>query len=564
MNLNLRARVENTFDAIVVGSGISGGWAAKELCEKGLKVLMLERGRNVEHPNYPTTSKDPWEIAYGGRLTRAEKEKSHVQARHYSFRGDNKHFYINDLENPYTEVQRFDWIRGDVVGGRSLLWGRQSYRWSDLDFSANANDGHGVDWPVRYKDLEPWYSYVESFIGVSGRAEKWPNLPDGNFQPPMEMNCVEEHFRAEMQKKFPERLVTIGRVANLTAPVKGRGVCQSRNLCHRGCLYGAYFSTNASTLPAAFATGNLTLRPQSLVNRVLYDEQDKKATGVEVVDTTTHTVTEYYARLIFLNASTVSTAFILLNSTSDRFPNGLGNDSDQVGRNLMDHHKHAGAYADVEGFEDRYYIGRRPNGLYVPRYRNIDEQRTDYIRGFGYLGGASRAGWGNLQGQDVLGAALKTKAQTPGPWHFSLNGYGECLPYAENRVTLNTSVQDVYGRPTLTVDCSFKANEKAMQQDMANSAAEMLEAAGYKNVTPYVTTSYPGNANHEMGTARMGKDPKTSVLNAFNQVHAVPNVFVTDGACMTSNASANPSLTYMALTARACDYAVKELKRLNL
>lgn len=562
MNLNLQAKSQNTFDAIVVGSGISGGWAAKELSEKGLKVLMLERGKPVQHPDYPTATKDPWEFAHGGSLTQDDIARSHIQARHYSYRGDNKHFYVNDLENPYTEAKRFDWIRGDVVGGRSLLWARASYRWSDLDFEANAKDGHGVDWPIRYKDLAPWYDYVETFIGVSGNNDGVPHLPDGKFLPAMEMNCVEKGFKESIEKKFNGRHVIMGRTANLTQPVKGRGQCQARNLCHRGCPYGAYFSTNASTLPAAFATGNLTLRPNSLVNRVLYDEQKQRATGVEIIDSETNEVIEFYSKIVFLNAATLGTTFILLNSISGRFPNGLGNDSDQLGRNLMDHHKHAGANADVEGFEDQYYYGRRPIGLYVPRYRNMTEKRSDYLRGFGVQGGASRSGWGG--GINVLGEELKKSVQKPGGWHMYLGAFGECLPYPDNRVTLNTNQKDKWGRNTLTVDCEFKENEKAMQQDMAASSAEMLEAAGYKNVVPYVNTSFPGNANHEMGTARMGRDPKTSVLNAFNQMHAVKNVFVTDGSCMTSGACQNPSLTYMAITARACDYAVKELNRQNL
>lgn len=564
MNLNTKAKAQNTFDVIVVGSGISGGWAAKELCEKGLKVLMLERGKPVEHPNYPTTSTDPWNLDHRGRLTQEDRKNSHIQTRHYSFQGDNKHFYVNDLENPYTETKRYDWIRGDVVGGRSLLWGRHCYRWSDLDFEANKKDGHGVDWPVRYKDLEPWYDYVETFTGISGKAEGLAHFPDGKYLPAMEMNCVEKHFKEAVEKKFPDRRITIGRVANLTAPVKGRGVCQFRNQCHRGCLYGAYFSTNASTLPAAFATGHLTLQSDTIVNRVLFDEKTQRATGVEALNTQTNEVTEYYSRLVFLNASTLGTTFILLNSMSNRFPNGFGNDSDQVGRNLMDHHKQAGANARVEGFEDQYYFGRRPNGLYVPRYRNLKEKRTDYIRGFGLMGGAGRSGWNGKVLSEHIGASLKEEVQHPGGWSIGFTGFGECLPYQENRVTLNTKVKDKFGRNTLTMDCEFKENEKTMQQDMANSAAEMLEAAGYKDVNPYVNTSFPGNANHEMGTARMGRDPKTSVLNGFNQMHAVKNVFITDGSCMASTACVNPSLTYMALTARACDYAVKELDKLNI
>lgn len=563
MNLIEKGK-DNRYDAIVVGSGISGGWAAKELCEKGLKVLLLERGNPVNHPDYPTAALDPWDFPHRGRLTEEDKVKSHIQSRHYSFQEDNKHFYINDLENPYTEVKRFDWIRADVVGGRSLLWARQTYRWSDLDFEANVKDGHGVDWPIRYKDIAPWYDYVETFIGVSGQAENIPHLPDSKFLPPMEMNCVEKDFKAKVQNKYPDRYVTIGRTANLTTPVKGRGQCQTRNLCHRGCPYGAYFSTNASTLPAAFSTGNLTLRTNSLVNRVIYDEQKGKATGVEVMDAETGQVSEFYSRIIFLNASTLGTAFILLNSTSGRFPNGLGNGSDQLGRNLMDHHKQAGASANVEGFEDQYYYGRRPTGLYIPRFRNLTEKRTDYQRGFGYQGGASRGGWQSHTLTDSLGAELKKAVQDPGPWRLGMIGFGECLPYKENRVTLNKDVKDKWGRPTLSVDAEFKANEKAMQLDMAEAMGEMMETLGYKDVTTYVNTSFPGNANHEMGIARMGRDPRTSVLNAFNQIHEVKNVFITDGSFMTSSSCVNPSLTYMALTARACDYAVKELNRLNL
>lgn len=564
MNLNQKAKEKNRFDAIVVGSGITGGWAAKELTEQGLKVLMIERGQKVEHPTYPTALKSEWELPYHGLLTREDKERCPVQSRHYSFRGDSKHFFVNDLDNPYEEVKPYDWIRADVVGGRSLLWGRLSYRISDIDFDANLRDGHGVDWPLRYKDLDPWYSYVEKFIGVSGEPVGVPHLPDGHLQPPMEMNCVEKHLKSKVETSFPGRKVTIGRVANLTEPVKGRGVCQSRNLCHRGCPFGAYFSTNASTLPAAFATNNLTLLTDTLVNRVIYDERKQRASGVEVVDRNSGETSEYYADLIFLNASTLATTFILLNSTSSRFPNGLGNDSDQVGRNLMDHHKHAGARADVEGFEDQYYYGRRPTGIYIPRFTNVYDRHPDYIRGFGLMGGASRSGWGRLQGSGLIGAELKHAVQTPGGWHISLSGYGECLPYKDNRVTLNKTRTDKWGRPVLSIDCSFRENEMAMQKHMAETSAEMLEAAGFKNVKPFVNTAAPGNANHEMGTARMGKNPKTSVLNGYNQMHAVKNVFITDGSCMTSSSNVNPSLTYMALTVRACRYAVEEMKKHNI
>lgn len=560
-NLNTKAKSQNTFDAIVVGSGISGGWAAKELCEKGLKVLLLDRGRNVQHGEYPTATKAPWEFDHRLNLTKADKEQNFIQSRHYSYREDNKHFYINDSENPYEEVKRFDWIRGDIVGGRSLLWARACYRWSDLDFEANLKDGHGVDWPIRYKDIAPWYDYVESFIGVSGNRDGIPVVPDGQFQPPFEMNCVEKHFKGQVEKTFSDRRVIIGRTANLTKPVKGRGQCQARDLCHRGCPYGAYFSTNASTIPAAYATGNLTVRPHSLVNSVLYDEQKQRASGVEIIDTTTRQTEAFYANIIFLNASTVATAFILLNSVSSRFPTGLGNGSDQVGRNLMDHHKGLSFSAQVEGFEDSYYYGRRPTNIYIPRFRNVSEQHSNFLRGYHFGGNASRS----RQQTDIpVGAALKESLTQLGPWQMSLYAFGECLPYPENRITLNRDKKDQWGRPLIAVDCEFKENEMAMHADVIETGKEMLEAAGYKNVSVRGSISFPGNANHEMGIARMGKDPKTSVLNKFNQMHEVPNVFITDGSCMTSGSCVNPSATYMALTARACDYAVKEMKKLNL
>ena len=556
--LNTSAKEKNTYDAIVVGSGISGGWAAKELSEKGLKVLLLERGGPMVHPNYPTTSMDPWEFPHRGAVTKAEAAEQYVQSRHYSFKEDTKHFYIKDKENPYEEIKRFDWIRPNVVGGRSLLWARASYRWTDADFEANAKDGHGVDWPIRYKDLEPWYSYVERFVGVNGNKDKLSYFNDSETQPAFEMNIVEKDFQKRVASKFLDRHVIMGRSANLTAPVKGRGVCQARNLCQRGCPFGAYFSTNSSTLPAAFETGNLTLRPYSLVNRVIYDEQLQKATGVEILDTQTKQTEVFHAKIIFLNAATVATTFILLNSTSHRFPNGLGNDSDQVGRNLMDHHKGISINADVEGFEDSYYSGRRPTNIYIPRFKNLFSQEKDFLRGFHFAGSASR-GRGN--GSNGIGVQLKESLTEAGKWHMNLYAYGECLPYQDNRITLNTSKQDIYGRPQLSIDCSFRDNELAMHKNMRETGVEILSAVGYKNVRDNSAIAAPGNANHEMGTARMGKDPKTSVLNGFNQMHAVKNVFITDGSCMSSISCVNPSITFMALTARACDYAVKALKR---
>lgn len=549
---------QHSYDAIIVGSGISGGWAAKELCEKGLKVLLLERGRPMEHPNYPTATMNPWDFQHRLKLSREDLRTHPVQSRHYSFKEDNKHFYIDDLDNPYEETQRYDWIRGDTVGGRSLLWARACYRWSDLDFEANIKDGHGVDWPIRYKDLAPWYDYVERFIGVSGNMDGITHLPDGKFLPPFEMNCAEKDFQQKIGAHYTDRQVIIGRTANLTRPVKGRGQCQARNLCHRGCPYGAYFSTNASTLPAAHATGNLTLRPYSLVNRVIYDETKSRATGVEIIDTQTRQTDVFNARIIFLNAATLATAFILLNSTSSRFPSGLGNGSDQVGRNLMDHHKGLSISAEVPGFEDSYYYGRRPTNIYIPRYQNIGRQTHPFLRGYHFGGDGYRE---NVPDNNGIGADFKTAVSEPGPWRLGLYAFGECLPYSDNRVTLHPDKTDAFGRPQLVTNVSFRENEKTMHADMVTSAKEMLNAAGYGKIQVSAEMSYPGNANHEMGIARMGRDPKTSVLNAFNQMHEVPNVFISDGSCMASGACLNPSLTYMALTARACDHAVGEMKR---
>ena len=570
-NLNNRAREENTYDAIVVGSGITGGWAAKELTGKGLKTLVLERGPMVRHlEDYPTATMNPWETKYPrGRLPAAEMKAHYpVQQRTgYALTEYTQHFFVKDDENPYSETQRFDWIRGYQVGGRSLIWGRQSYRHSDLDFTANARDGIAVDWPIRYADIAPWYDYVERFIGVSGQREGLPQLPDGQFQPPMEMNCAEKVFKTKAEARFPERRVTIGRAAHLTEPTAeqialGRGKCQYRNMCIRGCPFGAYFSSNSATLVAAERTGNLKIRPNSIVTTLIYDDKAGRASGVRILDAATGQEEEFYAKVIFVCASALNTAWILLNSTSRRFPNGFGNGSDQVGRNVMDHHLGVGAGALVPGFEDMYYSGRRPNGIYVPRFRNLGDaatKRADYIRGFGYQGGGGRFGWD----RDVpgLGAERKTAMSQPGPWGFRLGGFGEILPYADNRVTLNPGVKDKYGLPTLTTNVSIRENEKAMRKDMVTAAVEMLEAAGFQGVRGIEEDYAPGLGIHEMGTARMGRDPKTSVLNAHNQVWESKNVFITDGAAMTSAACVNPSLTYMALTARAAAYAVDAVKK---
>ncbi|MGB4770127.1 MAG: GMC family oxidoreductase [Chitinophagaceae bacterium] len=549
------------YDAIVIGSGITGGWAAKELTEKGLRTLLIERGKDVQHiKDYTTATKNPWDLTHRDNRSIADKETYPIQTRHYSIKEDNKHFYVLDKQNPYTEIQRYDWVRADVLGGRSLLWARMCFRWSDLDFEANAKDGHGVDWPIRYKDIAPWYDYVEKFVGISGKKDGIPHLPDSLFQAPMELNCVEADLKNKIEAKYSDRKLIHGRTANLTQQLPGRGACQYRNLCHRGCPYGAYFSTQSSTLPAAMATGKLTVKTGLIVNRVIYDEAKQKATGVEVIDRETNKTYIFEANLIFINASTVATTFLLLNSTSNRFPNGLGNDHDMVGRHLMDHHKSRGISGEVVGFRDKYYYGRRPTGVYIPRFVNLNAQTEKFLRGYGIQGGAYR---GREKGEGI-GVDFKEAITEAGGWTVGFTAFGECLPYAENRITLNTDKKDHWGRPTLNIDASFKENEKAMQKDYEEKAEEMFSNIGIQNIRFNGSMSFPGNANHEMGTARMGKDPKTSVLNKWNQMHAVKNVFITDGSSMASSSCVNPSLTYMALTARAVDYAVSELKKRNL
>ncbi len=567
MYLNTELQKTNSFDAIVVGTGISGGWAAKELTEKGLKTLVLERGRMVKHPDYPTATKDPWEFPNNDRPTQEDLKQQGVQARTgYTIRQSSKHWFVNDLENPYTETKRFDWMRGYHVGGRSITWGRQSYRLGDMDFEANLKDGIAVDWPVRYKEIAPWYDYVEQYIGVSGQNEGLYQLPDGKYLPPMELTCAETTLKKSMMDKFG-RMLTIGRTAHLTAPLAHspqRGTCQFRNLCIRGCPYGAYFSSLSSTLVAAEKTGNMTLRPNSIVHELIYDEKLGKAAGVRIQDAETGETQEFFANVIFLCASTFGSTHIMLNSMSSRFPNGFGNDSDQLGRNIMDHHLNVGADGELPGMEDMYHSGRRANGFYIPRYRNVGKDKRDYLRGFGYQGGGSRQGWSRMVAEYAIGKELKEAAMSPGMWSLGMGGFGEFLPYEENRVTLNKDKRDKYGLPTLTFDVELKENEWKMRKDMMNDAAEMLEAAGVRNIKTRDNHGGPGLGIHEMGTARMGKDPKTSVLNKFNQVHACKNVFVTDGSFMTSAACVNPSLTYMAFTARAVDYAVNEMKKKNI
>ncbi|MCX2484234.1 GMC oxidoreductase [Pedobacter sp. MR2016-24] len=551
----------NTYDAIVVGSGISGGWAAMELCRKGLKTLLLDRGPDVKHlTNYPTATLNPWDFKYGFNNTNLDREVDPIQSSAYN-PGD-KHFYVRDKDHPYEQTKPFNWIRGYQVGGRSLTWGRQCYRLSDLDFEANVKEGIAVDWPIRYADIAPWYSYVESFIGVSGRRDHLPQLPDGDFLPPMELNCIEEHLAKSINDHNHDRLLTIARVANLTKGWDNRGPCQNRNLCSRGCPFGGYFSSNSSTIPAAMATGNLTLRPLSIVSEILIDATSQKAKGVRIIDAITKEVSEFYSKIVFLNASTIATTGILLNSKSSRFPNGLGNDSDQVGRNLMDHHSSAGAYGRHDDFQTNYYKGRRPCGFLIPRYRNLNPtEKLNFSRGYNIQGHGERQEWLDKSlGISGFGKDFKKQLTVPGPWTVWMAGWGECLPYENNRVTENSSLLDQWGLPILKIDFSFKENEEKMMDDIKNTSAEMLEKAGFNNIDAFNYKKPGGATVHEMGTARMGTDPKTSVLNGNNQLHAIKNIFITDGSCMTSSGCQNPSLTYMALTARACEFAVQKLK----
>ena len=564
--MNLREE----YDAIVIGTGISGGWAAKELCEKGLKTLVLERGRMVKHiQDYPTMNKDPWDFEPGvDNITQETRKRQEKQSRTgYTTKESSKHWFVDDLKHPYNETKRFDWMRGYHVGGRSIMWGRQSYRLSDLDFEANKKEGIAVDWPIRYKDISPWYDYVEEYIGVSGENLGLPQLPDGKFGPPMELNCVETHLKEEIASNYNDRVLTIGRTAHITSDkqYEGRGKCQYRDRCIRGCPFGGYFSSNSCTLPAAERTGNMTLRPNSIAYEVIYDDTLKRASGVKIIDAETKEKLTFNAKIIFLCASAIASTSILMQSKSDRFPNGLGNDSGELGHNIMDHHFTAGASGKTDKFSENYFKGRRANGIYIPRFRNLgkDDTKTDFLRGYGYQGGGSRNANDSFVAEAAFGPKLTETILKPGEWHMSLNGFGECLPYHENKMTLDYDKLDEWGLPTITFDAEWKENEWKMRKDMIQQATEMLEKAGFKDIKPMDRPGAPGLGIHEMGTARMGRDPKTSVLNANNQVHTVPNVYVTDGACMTSAGCQNPSLTYMALTARAAEHAAKQFKKMK-
>lgn len=557
---------DNIYDAIVIGSGISGGWAAKELTEKGLKTIMLERGRNIEHiKDYVSATKNPWEFPHRGGRTQEMVENYPVLKRDYPLNEKNLDFWANDKDSPYTEVKRFDWYRGYHVGGRSLTWGRQSYRLSEMDFEANAKEGIAVDWPIRYKDLEKWYGHVERFAGISGSRDGLSQLPDGDFLPPMELNVVEKAVAARIKDHYKEsRHLLIGRVANLTKAIPGRTNCQYRSKCWLGCPFGGYFSTQSSTLPAAVATGNLTLRPFSIVTKILYDKDTKKATGVEVLDAETNQTYEYFAKVIFLNASALNSTWVLMNSATDVWEGGLGSSSGELGHNLMDHHFRLGASGRMEGFDDKYVYGRRPNGIYIPRFRNLGNEKRDYLRGFGYQGGASREGWARNVAELSIGGDFKDALCEPGGWTMGITAFGETLPYHDNKVTLDKTKKDKWGLNILSIDAEIKQNEINMRKDMMADGQEMLEMAGLKDVKAFDSGYTLGMGIHEMGTARMGLDPKTSVLNKFNQVWDATNVYVTDGSAMTSAACQNPSLTYMAMTARAVDHAFTELKKGNI
>ena len=553
------------FDAIVVGSGMTGGFAAKELTERGLRTLVLEAGRPVGDADL-TEHQAPFDARFRGLGDRRQVEqRQSVQRRSVTFDEWSHKYWTDDVDNPYStpDAKKFDWFRARQVGGKSIIWGRQVYRMSDLDFEANLRDGVAVDWPIRYRDIAPWYARVERFIGISGKAEGLAHLPDSVFLPPMSFNCVEQHVADRIAARYGrERVMTIGRVAVITQPKPGRGACHYCGPCERGCVTKSYFSSLNATLPAAQATGRLTLRTHSVVRALQYDARRRRVSGVHVIDAQTGAETLYTARVVFLCASALESARILLNSATPGFETGLANSSDQVGRNIMDHIKFGGASGQIDGFDDRRVIGARPNGIYVPRFRNVTSRHPDFIRGYGFQGGAGRGGWQSATRVSGIGLALKSQLTEPGPWTMTFNGYGEMLPNPENRATLHPTLRDRWGIPSLHIEAQWSDNERAIHRDMSIAAAELLDAAGARNIQPSTRPpSTPGNANHEMGSVRMGRDPKTSVLNGWNQTWDVPNLFVTDGGFMTSSSCQNPSLTYMAMTARACDYAVRAMRR---
>ncbi|TWR28744.1 GMC family oxidoreductase [Mucilaginibacter achroorhodeus] len=566
-NVNFNKLSDNTFDAIVIGSGISGGWAAKELCEHGLKTLVLERGKDVVHlKDYPTATKNPWDFPHRGRLPLEVKKENPVVDRCYAFSEATEHFFVKDKEHPYVQDKPFDWIRGYQVGGKSLLWARQTQRWSKFDFEGPARDGFAVDWPIRYDDLAPWYSHVERFAGISGNHDGLETLPDGEFLPAWTMNVVEKEIQKRIMANYKDRNVIIGRCAHLTQPKEihlqqGRGQCQARSLCERGCPFGGYFSSNSSTIPWAAKTGNLTLRPDSVVHSIIYDEHKQKAIGVRVVDAHTGKAVEYFARIIFVNGATLNSNLILLNSTSNRFANGLGNDHDQLGKYIAFHNYRGSLTAGFDGPMDSYYYGRRPTAVMMPNFRNVHRQETDFLRGYMVFYTATRAGWGHQTDDAQIGADFKQNISEAGPWGIYMMMQGETIPKASNFVQLSKTLKDKWGVPQLQISVDYDDNDIKSLKDFLQQGAEMLDKAGCKNIATNDSKQAPGLDIHEVGGVRMGHDPKTSMLNKWNQLHACKNVFVTDGACMTSTGTQNPSLTFMALTARATDYAVKALKK---
>jgi choline dehydrogenase-like flavoprotein len=554
------------YDAIVIGSGASGGWAAKELCDKGLKTLVLERGREVKHGiDYPTASKAPWDFEYRGTVP-IEKRKDYQGAR--VLREETLHWALKDDEQPFIQEKPFRWIRGYHMGGKSLMWARQTQRWSDFDFEGPARDGFAVDWPIRYKDMEAWYSYVEKFAGIAGNKDGLPELPDSVVMPGFEMSCIEHYFKESIKKNFPDRHLIQARCAHITDPQpihieQGRNKCQNQTMCNRGCVYGGYFSSNASTLPWAAKTGNLTMRPHSVVHSIIFDETKGKATGVRIIDSTSKEMIEFYANVIFLNASALNSNAILLNSTSGRFPNGLGNDSGLSGKYISWHNYRGKANAQFEGFKDKKTDGRNPSNSYIPRFRNIHKQEMNFLRGYAIGIGGGR---GTLPNENLLGDQLRESLLKPelGNWNISSWMMGECVPLEKNHVRLHKDLKDKYGIPQLIVSCEWSENDDKMVEDYVQQSKEMFEKAGFINIKAEDTKSPPGSDIHEMGGVRMGSDPKTSLLNKWNQLHHCKNVFVTDGACMVSTGTQNPTLTYMAITARAVDYAVQELKKGNI
>jgi len=557
---------KRTYDAIVIGSGASGGWAAKELCDKGLKTLVLERGREVKHgADYPTASKAPWEFEYRGSVP-IEKRKDYQGAR--ILRAETLQWALKDDEQPFVQEKPFRWVRGYHMGGKSLMWARQTQRWSDLDFEGPVRDGFAIDWPIRYKDIEPWYSYVEKFAGIAGNNDGLPELPDSIVMPGFEMSCIEHYFKENIKKNFPDRHLIQARCAHITDPQpihieQGRNKCQNQNMCNRGCIYGGYFSSNASTLPWAAKTGNLTMRPHSVVHSIIFDDTRGKATGVRIIDSTSKEMMEFYANVIFVNASALNSNAILLNSASGRFPNGLGNDNGLLGKYISWHNYRGKANAQYEGFKDKKTDGRNPSNSYIPRFRNIHKQEMNFLRGYAIGIGGGR---GNASNDNLIGDPLRESLLKPelGNWNISSWMMGECVPLEKNHVRLHKDLKDKYGIPQLIVSCEWSENDDKMVEDYVQQSKEMFEKAGFINIKAEDTKSPPGSDIHEMGGVRMGLDPKTSLLNKWNQLHHCKNVFVTDGACMTSTGTQNPTLTYMAITARAADYAVQELKKGNI